>query len=229
MKKASCLPANAWIKQQSSNTLHVMRHRQDLLSLFFWQIGCELIRQHPFKVPKKQDNTWTAGRVTGDDSSLFRSISQLLFNEETQHFNILHRVLDYLRKHKRRFSDSIYYDTVLKITTFQWLLLNAFSLQEFTIPEILATQNLKDHSQCKHEAHLFIFSIIKTRKAARFIVQILELYLLKKQNNTKFYFPQRGIEPRPRPWKGHVLTDRLLGIKAEIYHFVKDSYHFNAA
>ena len=24
--------------------------------------------------------------------------------------------------------------------------------------------------------------------------------------------PLRGIEPRPRPWKGHILTDRLEGI-----------------
>ena len=37
MKKASCLPANAWTKQQSSNTLLVMQHRNNLPSLFFWK------------------------------------------------------------------------------------------------------------------------------------------------------------------------------------------------
>ena len=35
---------------------------------------------------------------------------------------------------------------------------------------------------------------------------------LMKRWERKQNVPLRGIEPRPRPWKGHILTDRLEGI-----------------
>ena len=31
--------------------------------------------------------------------------------------------------------------------------------------------------------------------------------------------PHRGIEPRPRPWKGHILTDRLMGRTTDGYEW----------
>ena len=34
----------------------------------------------------------------------------------------------------------------------------------------------------------------------------------KHSSNQNQKIPYRGIEPRPRPWKGHILTDRLIGI-----------------
>ena len=37
---------------------------------------------------------------------------------------------------------------------------------------------------------------------------INKIYVFKQK---RLLFPHRGIEPRPRPWKGHILTDRLMG------------------
>ena len=118
MKKSSCLTANSWIKQQSTNSLHIMQHRNNIPSLFYWQINRELVRRHPFIDLQPQQIGWKAGTVAGDGSCLFRSISVLIFGDQTQHMHIRHRVVDHLQTHQLRFTDSIFYDPALNINSF---------------------------------------------------------------------------------------------------------------